>query len=135
MKLSWAKRKKRSLSLRRKPISEKPVIVQGCEPPTKRFVETCDDEVHLSKKKPRTKNTEISQLWGFNVFKEWLKFHASGESEEPVVEYVEADLFSEDAEKVCAIMCVCSRGKTTEWQPSYPQVFLRADVCACCFFY
>ena len=44
-------------------------------------------------------------MWAFNVFKEWLKFYASGESEEPVVEYVEADLFSEDAEKVCAIMC------------------------------
>ena len=28
---------------------------------------------------------------------------------------VEADLFSEGAEKVCAIMCVCSIGNTTEW--------------------
>ena len=53
--------------------------------------------------------------------KNGLIFYASGESEEPVVEYVEADLFSEDAEKVCAIMCVCSRGKTTEWQPLWPQ--------------
>ena len=98
------KKKRPSLSLRCKPLSEKPVIVQGCQPPTKRFIETCDDEVHLSKKKPSCKNTERSQLWTFNVFKEWLKFHASGESEEPVVKYVEADLFSEDAEKVCA-MC------------------------------
>ena len=39
------------------------------------------------------------------MFKEWLKFHSSGESEEPVVKYVEADLFSEDAVKVCVIMC------------------------------
>ena len=102
-----SKKKRLSLSLRRKPLSEKPVIEQGYEPPTKRFVETCDNEVHLSKKKPSCKKTERSQLWAFNVFKEWLKFHASGESEEPVVEYVEADLFSEDAEKVCAIMCKC----------------------------
>ena len=81
------------------------MIAQGCQQPTKRFIETCDDEVHLSKKKPSCKNTERSQLWAFNVFKEWLKFHASGESEEPVVKYVEADLFSEDDEKVCAMMC------------------------------
>ena len=107
------KKKRPSLSLRRKPISEKPVIAQGCQPPTKRFIETCDDEVHLSKKKPSCKNTEKSQLWAFNV---WLKLHASSESEEPVVKSVKADLFSEDPEKVCAIMCkFVLEARQTEW--------------------
>ena len=110
------KKKRPSLSLRRKPLSEKPVIAQGCQPPTKRFIETCDDEVHLSKKKPSCKNTEKSQLWAFNVFKEWLKLHASSESEEPVVKFVKADLFSEDPEKVCAIMCkFVLEARQTEW--------------------
>ena len=74
-----SKKKRPSLSLCRKALSEKPVIAQGCQPPTKRFIETCDDEVHLSKKKPSCKNTERSQLWAFNVFKEWLEFHAGCE--------------------------------------------------------
>ena len=78
------KKKKHSLSLRHKPLSEKTVPDSTLKvAPTKRFVETCDDEVHLLKKKPSCKNTERSQLWAFNVFKEWLKCHASGESEKP----------------------------------------------------
>ena len=44
------KKKRPSLSLCHKPLSEKLVIAQGCQPPTKRFIETCDDEVHLSRK-------------------------------------------------------------------------------------
>ena len=31
-------------------VHVKLVIAQGCQPPAKRFIETCDDEVHLSRK-------------------------------------------------------------------------------------
>ena len=56
----------------------------------------------MSKKKPSCKNTERCHLWAVNVFGEWIKFNSSkGDGEK----YVEEDLYCDDANKVCFIMC------------------------------
>ena len=59
----------------------------------------------LSKKTPMCKNTERCHLWAFNIFKEWIKFHASNDKRKPADIYIEADLYSENPQKVCAMMC------------------------------
>ena len=50
------------------------------------------------------KNTDRLQTWAYCVFKEWLENQQSSDLDEQVTLYEESHLYSEDAEKVCAML-------------------------------
>ena len=70
-----------------------------------RFVKVPENEVEECKKKPTCKNTDRLQTWAYCVFKAWLENQRSSDLDEQVTLYEESDLYSEDAEKVCAMLC------------------------------
>ena len=50
------------------------------------------------------KNTDKSQLWAFCVFQSWIENQDTNESDDDI-QYNESDLFAEDSERVCSMMC------------------------------
>ena len=66
---SEAARKKKRLSLSLKSRKEE----NSASPLKKRFAKTSDQEMQSLKVKPMSKNTERSQRWALNVFKEWVR--------------------------------------------------------------
>ena len=86
-----------SLSLSRRKRKESSLEEEEA---TKRFAQASNDELECFKKKPTSKNTQHSQLWSFNVYKEWLNSREEDDSK-CVVE----DLWSSDAKKVCNMLC------------------------------
>ena len=66
---SEAARKKKRLSLSLKRRKEE----NSASPLKKRFAKTSDQEMQSLKVKPMSKNTERSQRWALNVFKEWVR--------------------------------------------------------------
>ena len=69
------------------------------------FAKISENEVEECKKKFTCKNTDRSQTWAYCVFKAWLENQLSSDLDEQVTLYEESDLYSEDAEKVCAMLC------------------------------
>ena len=69
-----------------------------------RFAKVSSKEMETCKKKPSCKNTDKSQLWAFCVFQSWIENQDTSESDDDI-RYNESDLFAEDSERVCSMMC------------------------------
>lgn len=67
-----------------------------------RFAKVTMEEVEACKKKPSCKNTDKSQLWAFCVFQSWISNQGNSDNE---IQYDESDLFVDDSERVCSMMC------------------------------
>ena len=113
------KKKRPSLSLRKKrPLD---MCNEGVEPSSKkRFLDVSKAELDIRKKKPIAKNTERAHEWAMKVFHEWLKDRGSD------TPYTESDLWSEDAEKVCDMLCkFIAEARQTNGEPYSPKTLLQ----------
>ena len=69
-----------------------------------RFAKASSKEMEAWKKKPSCKNTDKSQRWAFCVFQSWIENQDTNESDDDI-QYNESDLFAENSERVCSMMC------------------------------
>jgi len=85
-----AKKKRISLSLNKK----------GKE--KDRFAIVSAREIEECTRKPTCKNTDKAQQWALSVFQAWI---AKTSCEGDEVKYAESDLYDENPEKVCSLLC------------------------------
>ena len=113
---SEAARKKKRLSLSLKRRKEE----NSASPLKKRFAKTSDQEMQSLKVKPMSKNTERSQRWALNVFKEWVR-----SNDWPEVE-VERLWNEADSKKVCEMLCrFIVEAKQRSGEPYCPKTLLQ----------
>ena len=113
---SEAARKKKRLSLSLKRRKEG----NSASPLKKRFAKTSDQEMQSLKVKPMSKNTERSQRWALNVFKEWVR-----SNDWPEVE-VERLWNEADSKKVCEMLCrFIVEAKQRSGEPYCPKTLLQ----------
>ena len=108
------KKKRLSLSLKRRKEEN------SASPLKKRFAKTSDQEMQSLKVKPMSKNTERSQRWALNVFKEWVR-----SNDWPEVE-VERLWNEADSKKVCEMLCrFIVEAKQRSGEPYCPKTLLQ----------
>ena len=113
---SEASLKKKLLSLSLKRRKEE----NSASPLKKRFAKTSDQEMQSLKVKPMSKNTERSQRWALNVFKEKVRSNNWPEVE------VERLWNEVDSKKVCEMLCrFIVEAKQHSGEPYCPKTLLQ----------